>query len=161
MTESIATQVTRLQRMTVGELRDRYAEVFGEQPRSRNKNYLWKRIAFRIQELAEGGISERALRRAEQLARDSDLRLRPPPGTSVPTEPTTPARDPRLPPAGTTIRRIFKGKEHSVRVLEDSFEYEGRSFASLSAVARVIAGTHWNGFLFFNGSLSHAQGSAR
>jgi len=150
MAESIVTQVTRLQNMTVGELRDRYAEVFGEQPRSRNKDYLWKRVAFRIQELAEGSISERALRRAEELARDSDLRVRPPQGGATLSKPVAPSRDPRLPPAGATITRLFGGKEHVVRVLEDSFEYEGRAFTSLSAVARTISGSRWNGYAFFN-----------
>jgi hypothetical protein len=151
MAESIATQVTRLQSMTVGELRDRYAEVFGEQPRSRNKDYLWKRVAFRIQELTEGGISERARRRAEQLARDADLRVRAPEGAAgAPSAPPAMPRDPRLPPAGSTLKRLFNGKEHLVRVLDSGFEYEGRTFESLSAVARTIAGTRWNGFLFFN-----------
>ncbi len=150
MAESIATQVTRLQRMTVGELRERYAEVFGEQPRSRNKDYLWKRIAFRIQELAEGGISERARLRAEELARDADLRVRPPHKGAMAAEPTAQPRDPRLPPVGGELKRLFNGKEHVVRVLEDGFEYEGRTFGSLSAVARTIAGTRWNGFLFFS-----------
>lgn len=150
MAESIATQVTRLQRMTVGELRERYAEVFGEEPRSRNKDYLWKRVAFRIQELAEGGVSERARLRAEELARDADLRVRPPRRGAAGAGPVTRPRDPRLPPVGGELKRLFNGKEHVVRVLEDGFEYEGRPFASLSAVARAISGTRWNGFLFFN-----------
>jgi hypothetical protein len=150
MAESIATQVTRLQRMTVGELRERYAEVFGEQPRSRNKDYLWKRVAFRIQELAEGGVSERARLRAEELARDADLRVRPPRKGAAAAEAVALPRDSRLPPVGGELKRLYNGKEHVVRVLEDGFEYEGRTFSSLSAIARTISGTRWNGFLFFN-----------
>lgn len=146
--ESMYTEVLRLRGLTVGELRDRYTEVFGEAPRSRNKDYLWKRIAYRLQELREGGISERAARRAEELARDADLRMSPPKHAPLPTRPIK-SRDHRLPPAGTLLTRAFGRKEHRVRILEDGFEYEGNTFPSLSAVAREITGTRWNGFLFF------------
>ena len=97
-----------------------------------------------------GGISERARKRAEELARDADLRVRPPRKGAGAAEPIAPPRDPRLPPAGGELKRLYKGKEHVVRVLEDSFEYDGKLFSSLSAVARTISGTRWNGFLFFN-----------
>jgi hypothetical protein len=155
MAESIVTQIARLRSMTVGELRTRYAEVFGEQPRSRNKDYLWKRIAYRIQELAEGGISERAKKRAEELARDTDLRVKPPKEFMQAAEAAaeeaerSPKRDPRLPAAGTMLKRVYNGRENLVRVLEEGFEYQGRRFASLSAIAREITGTRWNGFRFF------------
>lgn len=158
MTESIVVEIARLRGLTVGELRVRYAEVFGEEPRSRNKDYLWKRIAFRIQELAEGGITERAQRRAEELARDADLRVRPPRDAVEVVAPPPPSkRDPRLPPAGTKLKRAFGGKERLVEVLEDGFEYDGRHFTSLSAVARAIAGTRWNGFLFFGIAGANAE----
>ncbi|MBI5546097.1 MAG: DUF2924 domain-containing protein [Deltaproteobacteria bacterium] len=150
MAESIVAQVTLLRCMTVGELRTRYAEVFGEEPRSRNKDYLWKRIAYRIQELAEGSLSERAKGRARELARDTDLRVKPPKDMLVAPEPEkAPKRDPRLPAAGATLKRVFNGKEHVVQVFEDAFEYNGSRFPSLSAIAREITGTRWNGFLFF------------
>ncbi len=148
MAESFVRQVARLQTMTVGDLRERYAEVFGDEPRSRNKDYLWKRIAFRIQELAEGGISDRAKKRAEELARDTDLRVKPPKDFQpLPDQPLK--RDPRLPAPGSKLKREYNGKEHEVLVLADAFEYAGRRFSSLSAVAREITGTRWNGFLFF------------
>jgi hypothetical protein len=145
MAGTIAEEIQRLRQMTVGELRTRYAEVFGEEPRSRNKDYLWKRIAYRIQELAEGGLSERARRRAAELARDEDLRVRPPSSTDPPAW----MRDPRVPTPGTILKRSWAGKEHVVQVLDVGFLYEGRRFKSLSAAARAITGTRWNGFLFF------------
>jgi hypothetical protein len=76
---NIAREVAALKRMAVGELRGRYVEVFGEATRSGNKDWLWKRIAWRMQANAEGGLTERARRRAEETANDADLRLRRPP----------------------------------------------------------------------------------
>jgi len=75
---NIAREVAALKRMTVKELRGRYVEVFGEATRSGNKDWLWKRIAWRMQANAEGGLTERARRRAEELANDADLRVRRP-----------------------------------------------------------------------------------
>ena len=90
-------------------------------------------------------------RRPKGQRRDADLRVRAPEGAAgAPSAPPPMPRDPRLPPAGSTLKRLFNGKEHLVRVLDSGFEYEGRTFESLSAVARAIAGTRWNGFLFFN-----------
>jgi hypothetical protein len=71
-------EVASLQRMTVNELRERYREVFGEESRSRNKQFLWKRVAWRMQALEQGGLSERARKRAMELAKDAEIRIRPP-----------------------------------------------------------------------------------
>src|SRR6266849_6461006 len=149
MAESIVAQIAKLKEMTVGQLREVYAEKFGEPSNSRNKRWLFKRIAWRIQELAEGGLSERAKKRALELANDADLRLRPPKGHVIPMAPAKPKRDPRLPAAGTELKRAFNGKEHTVRVDEDGFTYKGKPYKSLSAIAKQITGTQWNGFLFF------------
>lgn len=75
MQTNVAREVPALKRMTPKELRGRYLEVFGEESRSGNKDFLWKRIAWRIQALAEGDLSERARRRAEELANDADIPL--------------------------------------------------------------------------------------
>ena len=148
MAESIVAQIAALKPMTVGQLREVYAEKFGEGSKSRNKQWLFKRIAWRIQELAEGGLSERAKKRAVELANDADLRLRPPKGHKAP-EPAAPKRDPRLPAPGTELTREFGGKEHVVAVGESAFTYKGKEYKSLSAVAKVISGTPWNGYGFF------------
>jgi hypothetical protein len=105
-------------------------------------------VAWRIQELAEGGLSNRALTRIEQLIQGPSIRWpRPKPAS---TEAKRPKRDPRLPPAGTVLRRIHQGVEHTVTVLDKGFEYKGNRHRSLSAIAREITGTRWNGFGFFN-----------
>jgi hypothetical protein len=96
---NIAREVAALKRMTVKELRGRYVEVFGEATRSGNKDWLWKRIAWRMQANAEGGLSERARRRAEELANDADLRLRRPPDRPAPSPAPHAAATSAPPPA--------------------------------------------------------------
>lgn len=150
----VARQLAALASMTVAELTVRYRELHGEPTRSRNKDYLRKKLAWRIQELAEGGLSERAKARIEALAAEAPLRWRTPRKARAVTQalariPEAPDRDPRLPPIGTEVSRSYQGTEHRVRVLAEGFEYAGEHFASLSKIAREITGTAWNGFLFF------------
>ena len=83
MKTNAAKEVAALGRMTVGQLKRRYVQAFGEESRSCNRDFLRKRIVWRLQELAQGGITERARRRAEELANDADLRVRVPQGRSV------------------------------------------------------------------------------
>jgi hypothetical protein len=153
---NIAREVAALQRMTVPQLRSRYAEVFGEATNGNHKVWLTRRIAWRLQALAEGDLSERARRRAAELANDADLRLNPPPvKTGTTAEELTTSRtlrfqpDGRLPPPGTVITRKYKGVTLQVKVLPSGFEFEGEVYGSLSAVARAVTGSHCNGFLFF------------
>lgn len=160
MATDIAREVRALRKMTVGQLRDRYAEVFGEETRSHHKDYLWKRIAWRMQVLAEGDISEAARERARELACDADLRTTAPKEFwNEPPAPAEPVRtvtgplpiktDQRLPISGTELVRQYKGRDIVVTVLEDGFFYEGERYRSLSAIAKVVTGTNWNGFDFF------------
>lgn len=164
----IPRQLAALREMTVGQLRERYREVFGEPTRSRNKDFLRKKVAWRIQELAEGGLSDHARARIDELSEHVPVRWRSsrngtaePQATaedSVAVAPGT--RDPRLPEAGTVITREHGGVEHRVTVLEDGFEYGGQRFASLSKVARAISGTNWNGYLFFSLQRRTRKGAA-
>ncbi len=159
MNETTYQQVQALSRMTVGELRERYIDVFGEETRSYHKDFLRKRIAWRIQAMAEGDLSERAKRRAEEIANDADLRVRTPrdpvkPGLMEVRERSVTGRldqlrDRRLPLPGTLLAREFRGRDIVVKVLDKGFEYDGRRFKSLSAIAQEATGSKWNGFLFF------------
>ena len=163
---NILNEVATLQRLTVGQLRQRFAELFGEATPASNRTWLVKRIAWRLQALAEGDLSERARRRAQELARDADLRLNPPRSpaetTTPPPEPATlPAPvDPRLPPPGTILTRPYKGQVVQVQVLTDGFAYGGTVYPSLSAVAKAITGSHCNGYHFFRNTLNHRQETA-
>jgi hypothetical protein len=162
--DGVTQQVAALARLTPKQLRARYREVFGEDTKTGNAQWLRKRIAWRLQSLAEGDLSERARQRADELANDADLRLNPPREGSQTTTPApatlplmVPQPDPvvqqpsdeRLPPTGTILTRDYKGKAIKVTVLADGFEYDGERYASLSAVAKAITGNHMNGFLFF------------
>jgi hypothetical protein len=153
VTTDIARQLAELRELTVGGLCVRYREVFGEPTRSRNKDYLFKKIAWRIQELAEGGLSERALAKIEELGGDMPVRVRPVRDPNaldlLNVGNTSDERDPRLPPAGTVLTRMYKGHAHEVTVLENGFEYLGEKHNSLSIIAGLITGTNWNGYLFW------------
>lgn len=87
---NVGKELAALRRMSVDDLRARYAEVFGETTNGRHKEWLIKRIVYRLQALAEGDLSERARRRADQLANDADLRRRPP--ASPTAKPEAPSR---------------------------------------------------------------------
>ncbi len=162
---NVDKEVAALQRMAVGQLREKYAEVFGEPTRTGNKVWLVKRIIWRMQALVEGDISERARQRAAELANDADLRTsapRAPKSTPATSERTISAAvavvpDDRLPPPGTILMREYKGRTLQVRVLEHGFEFEGEVFKSLSAVAKNITGQHCNGFHFFRLCLGGAE----
>ncbi len=167
MTIDVAAEVRRMMKMTVPELRERYSAEFGEQTRSGNKDFLIKRISWRMQANAEGGLSERALKRAMEIASDADLRVRWPAGSGPATLATL--ADPRgaqvaraaftpvsrgkakaaAPMTGAIITRRYKDRRLAVKVLEDGFEYEGTFYRSLSAVAKAVTGSHWNGNVFF------------
>ena len=169
--QSIAATVKQLQRMAVGELRKKWEEVFGEPCRSNNKDYLWKRIAWRIQANAEGGLSDECRKRADELYREADIRLRPPKGAydakarkPAVQKVTAPEfgrkRDPRLPRSGTELVRTYRGQVIKVIVNQNGFEYEGRPYESLSAISKAITGSNWNGFHFFAGALENAERAA-
>ncbi len=149
---AISSEIDDLRHKTVAQLQNRYLEVFRETSRSNHKQFLIRRIAWRLQALAEGDLSERARERALSLAQDADLRLRAP-RSSVWQPGTAAARgrhhDSRLPRPGTVLTRTFRSRNVSVQVLEKGFKYEGAVYRSLSAVARQISGTQWNGFSFF------------
>jgi hypothetical protein len=153
--------------MAIKQLLECYAEVFGEETNGRNKAWLVKRIAWRLQANAEGGLSERARQRATELANDADLRLNPPRVKAVPPAKDAPPvqvlkfqADGRLPPPGTILTRDYKGARLQVKVLANGFEYQGEVYASLSAVAKAITGSHCNGFLFFKLNATAKGGGA-
>ena len=152
---NVAKEVAAMERMTVPELRARYAEVFGEECRSRHKQLLVKRIAWRLQALTGGDLSERARMRAADLANDADLRLHAPAPKKVAAASLTAtgtlvaAADNNRPLPGTVLRREYKGRTVHVMVLDKGFEYEGDVYRSLTAVAKAVTGSHWNGYLFF------------
>jgi hypothetical protein len=147
-----SNELAVLTRLGVHELRGKYAELFGEPTTTGNKTWLVRRIAWRLQALAEGDLSERARRRAEELAQDADLRLTRPRGavSAIPDNSALKLQsDARVPAPGAVLTRSYKGRTLRVQVLAHGFLYAGQTYASLSAVAKAVTGSHCNGYLFF------------
>ena len=153
MDERIYTESEQLGSLRLQQLRARYREVFGEDARTAHKHHLVRQIAWRLQVQAQGDLSERARRRALEIANDADLKHQVPPhwdGQPPAARSSRPVRRARrIPAAGTVLRRVYRNRTVVVKILPDGFEYEGRRYGSLSAVARAATGTRWNGLLFF------------
>jgi hypothetical protein len=147
--DPLQRELLALEDMKLGELVEKYREVFGKDTRTRNRPYLVRKIAWRLQELAEGGLSERAKARVAELAATAPLRHVAPRAKPAEEE-VTDGRDPRMPKVGTVLHREHNGKDHAVTVHETDFEFRGKRYSSLSKIAKEITGTHWNGWLFFN-----------
>jgi hypothetical protein len=152
----IIKEVALLRKMTVPELRARYAIVFQEPTTSGHREFMVRKIAWRLQMQEEGGLTDRAKKRAMELANDLDIRTRAP-SKLAPVSATAVTKrakgpkglDARLPMPGTVITKDYEGKTLRVTVLRDGFDYDGKIFRSLSAIARAVTGTNWNGFHFF------------
>ena len=120
-------------------LKQQWRELFGTEPPPYNRRFLESRLAYRVQELAYGGLKPETLRRLEALGEQLDggnpvlRRIR------VDDKPVT----------GTKLVRNHQGVEHTVTVLADGYSWEGRPYKSLSAIARAITGTRWKGWTFF------------
>jgi len=144
MDRVVIAAIDELPKSKVAALQKRYRELFGEDSKSSNKQFLYRRIAWRIQANAEGDLSERARRRATEIADDRDLRLRAPKefvarpdSASVSVDRTRPPKDGRLPVPGSLLTRRVGDRQIVVKVLKEGFEYESRRYRSLSAIARA------------------------
>ena len=169
LVETTEKEIAALSRMTVRELHQRHLELFGEPSRSNHRQFLFRRLAWRIQALAEGGLSERARRRAMEIANDADLRIQAPrmlfgKDFSLDREKSVSRKvsgqnDPRLPPPGSVLERELRGHRIIVKIRPEGVEFEGRPYRSLSAIAREVTGTKWNGFAFFGLAESAERGT--
>lgn len=148
----VSRKVRALEFLTLAQLKKKHLELFGEASLTKNKTYLRRKLAFRLQEQVEGGLSPEDQTRLEKLApallptRDAPKSR---PQKAKPTPANQVTRDARLPEVGSILHREFQGVSHEVEVLEKGFKYHGHLCRSLSAIAKAITGTNWNGFLFF------------
>jgi hypothetical protein len=157
MDNAVLMEIEKLRRASLAALREKFREVFQEEARSRHREHLFRRIAWRLQALAEGDLTERARRRAQEIAQDADLRKVAPrdfftiEGATVQTTRADNRReqDNRLPLPGALLRREWKGRTILVEVLAKGFRYENQPYSSLSAIAVAVTGTRWNGLAFF------------
>ncbi len=139
MSETVLARLAALKTTPTPELKAQWRTLFGKEPPPFNRKYIESRLAYRIQELSFGGLKPETVARLEALGEQLDSGV---------VEVRKKRADDR-PIAGTRLLREWRGTEHTVTVLHDSFEWQGRPYKSLSAVARAITGTRWNGPLFF------------
>lgn len=150
MPKDVSDQIATLKDQPLEALKTRYKEAFAVTAvPSNNKVFLWRKISYRLQKKEQGGLSKRVLDRIESLINQYDpvnnTAMRPESATLEKT-----GKDRRLPIPGTVITKLYKGTTYRVRVIERGFEYNGKIFNSLSAIAKDITGAHWNGYGFFN-----------
>ena len=140
MTENILSRLAALKTTPTPDLKKQWRELFDTEAPPYNRRFLESRLAYRIQELAYGGLKPATIERLEALGEQLD-------GGNVVLRRIRAGED--RPIAGTRLVREYQGVQHTVTVLLDGFEYEGRPYRSLSAIARAITGTRWNGWSFF------------
>lgn len=135
----VLARLVALKTTSTPDLKAQWRQLFETEPPPYNRRFLESRLAYRLQELAYGGLKPETIRRLEALGEQLD-------GGKIPIRKT---RADAMPIAGTRLIREWQGVEHTVTVLKEGFEWQGRPYQSLSAIARAIAGSRWNGPLFF------------
>lgn len=139
MTDTVLAQLAALKVEPVAELKRRWRDLFEREPPPYNRRFLESRLAYRIQELAYGGLSEETIERLDALADELEGK--------TPKHRSQMMQD--RPISGTRLIREWRGIEYCVTVRQDDFEFQGRPYKSLSSIARKITGTQWNGLVFF------------
>ena len=137
--QTVLSRLADLKAMSVKDLKAEWENLIGSAAPNNSRTFLEIRIAYRIQELTYGGPDRETRRMLDLLADEVEGRARR----------KNQIADPRNPVIGTKLIREWDGVEHTVTVLKDGFEWDGGRYKSLSAVARAITGTRWNGYRFF------------
>ena len=138
--DPIPARLAALKSTPTPELKAQWRDLFDSEPPPFNRRYLESRLAYRIQELAYGGLKPETIRRLEWLGEELDGGEKKKRGIRL---------DRDRPITGTRLLREWQGVEYIVTVTADGFEWQGRPYKSLSAIARAITGTRWNGWVFF------------
>lgn len=139
MSDRVLARLAALKTAPTPDLKRQWRDLFDSEPPPYNRRFLESRLAYRIQELAYGGLKPETVKRLEALGNQFD-------GGNVTLRRI---RTDQKPVAGTRLIREWQGVEHIVTVRDDGYEYQGRPYKSLSAIARAITGTRWNGWVFF------------
>ncbi|MGO8753169.1 MAG: DUF2924 domain-containing protein [Thermoguttaceae bacterium] len=135
MKTNILAQIAELNRMGMPQLKERWTALFNTDPPAQNRAHMVKCLAYRIQELAYDGLSEETQAQLREIAEGY--------------EQASKRNNKNGPVTGTRLLREWNGERHEVTVTRGGYEYRGRPYKSLSAVARTITGTRWNGPAFF------------
>ena len=154
--DSVLKQIADLQNLSHAQLQQLWRTLYGKEPTASNRPYLVKRLAYRIQEIAYGGLSDKSRKMMDDIL---DSRGFDENGGSVDGRRTERKRKMGVPVVGTRLVREWNGRTYEVTVVHGGFEYEGRRYRSLTAIATAITGTHWNGRAFFGLKKSHEKRS--
>jgi len=145
MKGSVLRQITGLRQLSHSALKERWRDLFGTEPPTYNRATLIKRLAYRIQELAHGGLSESARVRLREPLADLGMDV----DSATVERLKRRERNDGIPVTGTRLIREWQGSRYEATVVAGGFEYLGRRYRSLTAVTKAITGTHWNGPAFF------------
>lgn len=146
MSNSVLKQITNLNNLTYEELKVLYVTLHGSEPLAYNRDYIIKRLAYRLQEIAYGGLSERVRKKLDDVLVENGYDENAMPIKKHCGSHKSPKNHPVI---GCTFIREWNGKRYQVTTIADGFEFEGEKYRSLSAIAKVITGSHWNGRAFF------------
>jgi hypothetical protein len=152
--DSVLKQIADLQNLSHAQLQQLWRTLYGKEPTAFNRPYLIKRLAYRIQEIAYGGLSETARKTMDEILDTHGFDEN---GGSLDGRRTERKRKMGVPVVGTRLVREWNGRTYEVTVVYGGFEYEGRRYRSLTAIATAITGTHWNGRAFFGLKESHKK----
>ena len=152
--DSVLKQIADLDNLNYTQLCELWRTLFGKDPTASNRPYLIKRLAYRIQEIAYGGLSDNARKTMDDIldARGFDEN-----GGRSRERHTEKKYKAGVPVPGTRFIREWKDNTYEVTVVNEGFEFEGRRYRSLSAIAQAITGTHWNGRAFFGLKKTHEK----
>lgn len=146
MDQMLMTEIIGLQDLPKDELQKRWRKLFGREPPDYGRRFMAERLAYRLQELRFGGLSAEARKQMDEILNEAGYD-----GLGEKQRGRV-KRSPQTKPsliAGTRLAKQWRGQQHEVVILEKGFEFEGRHYRSLSAIAKEITGSHWNGRAFF------------
>lgn len=146
---SVLRQINEIQRMSLNDLRKKWIDLFGTDPAKLSKQYLTRRLAYRVQELTYGGLSKSAREKLASWAEDPKQ-----------AEKKT-VREKTSLQLGTRLLRDWRGERYEVIVQEDGFVFQSKKYRSLSAISRAITGRHINGRRFFGLQPSSKKGDVK
>jgi hypothetical protein len=142
MSTGTSVQIAQLQQLPMRDLWDRWRALMGTDPPRYNRGFLIRRLAYRLQELAYGGLSQTARARMDELLAQAGC-------DEIASKKHIVRGRREMPIIGTRLIREWNGQPHEVTAVPGGFAYRGRRYRSLTAIAELITGTHWNGPAFF------------
>jgi len=143
---AVLRQIAELQCLPMSELSERWRVLMGTDPPAYNRSFLLKRLIYRVQELAYRGLPMSAYQEMERALTEAGYDGL---GATISSAQRQGTQKAGLPVVGTRLVREWNGRRYEVLTTREGFEFEGRPYKSLTAITKVITGTHWNGPRFF------------